>query len=102
LEAIQAQARATGLSLTRVPAVLGRAVDLHEATDMDSRGYALRHGRAINMNEVGCYLSHLRALKAFLDSDAAFGIILEDDAGLSTGYLDLIQRLLGRQHAWDM
>ena len=54
------------------------------------------------MNEVGCYLSHLRALKAFLDSDAAFGIILEDDAGLSTGYLDLIQRLLGRQHAWDM
>ena len=52
LEAIQAQARATGLSLTRVPAVLGRAVDLHEATDVDSRGYALRHGRAIYMNEV--------------------------------------------------
>ena len=102
LEAIQAQARAAGLSLTRVPGVLGRAVDLRQATDVDSRGYALRHGRAINMNEVGCYLSHLRALKAFLESDAAFGIILEDDAGLPTGYLDLIQRLLARQHAWDI
>jgi len=102
LEAIQAQARAAGLSLTRVPGVLGRAVDLREATDVDARGYALRHGRAINMNEVGCYLSHLRALKAFLDSGAAFGIILEDDAGLPTGYLDLIHRLMERQHAWDI
>ena len=102
LEAIQAQARAAGLSLTRVPGVLGRAVDLREATDVDARGYALRHGRAINMNEVGCYLSHLRALKAFLDSGAAFGIILEDDAGLPTVYLDLIHRLMERQHAWDM
>jgi glycosyl transferase, family 25 len=102
LAAIQKQAEVVRLPLTRVPGVLGRAVDLANTPAVDVRGYALRHGRDISMNEVGCYLSHLRALDAFLASGAAFGIILEDDAGLPAGYLDLIQRLLEKQHAWDI
>lgn len=99
---IEKQAAKIGISLNRVPAILGRAVNLSQTNSVDPNGYALRHGRNINVNEVGCYLSHLCALRAFLDSDALFGIILEDDAELPLNYLDIISELVEKKWAWDI
>ena len=102
LQAITQQASAVGLNLTRVPGVLGRAVDPQAEPAVDPTGYAMCHGRRINLNEVGCYLSHLKALQAFLDSGAPYGLILEDDAGLPPGYLELIDALISKNAAWDI
>ena len=102
LQAITQQASAVGLNLTRVPGVLGRAVDPQAEPAVDPTGYAMCHGRRINLNEVGCYLSHLKALQAFLDSGAPYGLILEDDAGLPPGYLELIDALIWKNAAWDI
>lgn len=102
LRSIEKQAADIGVSLNRVPAILGRSIELRQINSVDPTGYALRHGRSINMSEVGCYLSHLRALRVFLSSDAEFGIILEDDAELPVNYLDLVGKLIEKKWAWDI
>ncbi len=56
--------------------------------------------------EIGCCLAHREALKAFLESDNDYGIILEDDAILSENFMDKIRlcakNLEKLQHPWDV
>jgi|GEM_PF-410710 len=65
------------LELTRVSAVDGADMDICQE-DLDK----LRplHGRPFQAGELGCYHSHLKALKQFVASQEAFAIVLEDDA----------------------
>lgn len=102
LNAVNTAAGKLKLPLTRVPGILGRDVDLSKTPEVDVKGYELRHGRRINLSEVGCYLSHLKAIRTFLDSDADFGIILEDDAGLPNNYLSIIEDLIVMKSLWDL
>jgi glycosyl transferase, family 25 len=69
----------TYLHLIRVSAVAGNSMPLL-ANQFNPSGYHRRHGREINIFEVACYLSHLKALAAFLDDRTdETAIILEDD-----------------------
>ena len=43
-------------------------------------------GRKLYKGELGCYLSHLKAVKAFLETDAEFGLIVEDDLVVPDGF----------------
>lgn len=42
-------------------------------------------GRGMNGGEIGIYISHIRAAQRFLDSDAPFGLVFEDDVSLVPG-----------------
>lgn len=53
-----------------------------------------RYYKPIRRGEVGCYLSHLKTLQAFLDSDARFALILEDDCQFSPAFLAALQSAL--------
>jgi glycosyl transferase, family 25 len=48
----------------------------------------LRHGREMVGGEVACYLSHLKALEAFLGSGDDIAVILEDDADIQPDFMD--------------
>jgi glycosyl transferase family 25 len=102
LQAIECSAKKIDLRITRVPAIYGKSINITAEPTIDAKGYALFHGKEISLNEVGCYLSHLKALKCFLDSDAEFAIILEDDANFPSDYPQIIIRLLELAHAWDI
>lgn len=66
---------AINLEFTRLPAVYGKDVpDNHR-----SETFRLL-GRTLYPGELGCYASHLRAIDLFLETDAPYGIVLEDDA----------------------
>jgi glycosyl transferase, family 25 len=70
---------AAGIVFARVNAVDGRCLSDSERQQYDRDGGIAWYGLPMIDNEVACYLSHLKALRAFLDTGAAYGLILEDD-----------------------
>jgi len=86
----------------RVPAIDGHRLELSALEDVDAAGYGWRHGKSLNPAEVGCYLSHLRALDQFLRSDAEYGLLLEDDAAFPADFPGLLERLIEVDHLWDL
>ena len=68
-----------------------------QATDFDiyDEGAAMtRHGRALIGGEVGCYLSHIAAIDAFLASGAQFALVLEDDATIPLDARTIVSTLI--------
>lgn len=88
------------IAYTRVPAIDGNFVDLTDSV-VDQRAFYRRHHALLRRGEIGCYLSHLRALWTFLLSGADCGLILEDDAVLSP-YVPSILEQLEQVDAWDI
>jgi glycosyl transferase family 25 len=51
---------------------------------------------------VACYLSHIKAMKAFLDSGESHAMICEDDLYPKQGLSELVRDLLEYQDGWNM
>lgn len=70
---------------------------------IDRAAFTRIHGRSVpRKSEIGCYQSHLRAIRAFVDSGKEFGIILEDDAKPEPHLLSGVEQLLEWYQAWDI
>jgi glycosyl transferase family 25 len=54
------------------------------------------------LGELGCYLSHVEAMRLFLASAAACALILEDDVLLHASLPAVLQGLLAHPGRWDM
>jgi glycosyl transferase family 25 len=94
--------RGADVRLVRVPAVDGGAMKLPTA-ELDLAGFHRWHGREINVFEVACYLSHLKAMTAFLDdTDAEHALILEDDVTPAPGIDLVIREALKSADAWSV
>ena len=68
-----------GLTATRVLAVDGRGRTPESFPDYDADAVYRFFGRPMTGAEVGCYLSHMSVLERFLETDARFALVLEDD-----------------------
>ena len=87
-----------GIPFARLAAVEGRAIDPDNAPCFSRAEYERRHGKRPTPCEIGCYLSHMHAMRRFLDSGAEFALILEDDAILADtlpGVLKGLEQLAG-------
>ncbi len=71
---------AYGMAFERVPAVDGRKFDLNALPDYNPEAARRFMGRGLVGGEIGCYYSHLKAARTFLQSDARYALVLEDDA----------------------
>ena len=92
---------ALGLPYRRIPAVLGKQVpDWEKLVDADLYGARNRLPMP-RPGEVGCYLSHLKAMEEFLRSDAPWCVILEDDVEVRPACVEVLAAL-GRQDDWDL
>ena len=92
-----------GLNLTyvRVSAVLGKEVPDWEKL-VDAELYGVRNRLPMpRPGEVGCYLSHLKAMEAFLRTDAPWCVILEDDVEVRPECVEVLAAL-GRKDDWDL
>lgn len=96
-------ARLDGLHLpfTRIEGVDGRALSFPHP-DFDERAYRILHGRRTTPPEVGCYLSHVAAVRAFLDSDADLALILEDDVTFAPDFLTALDRAATQGRLWNL
>jgi glycosyl transferase family 25 len=92
---------ATGLDFIRVPAIDGTRLEL-PVSGYSEPLFRRRHGRTTNLREVGCYLSHVRALEMFLESEAEYGLICEDDVTFHGDFSAVLESLCRSCTHWDI
>ena len=91
----------TKIEAVRVPAIHGAALSL-PMPEFDERRFHLLHGRATNPREIGCYLSHVAAMRAFLETDEAHGLICEDDIVPGENFEEVLAGALGYARHWNV
>jgi len=94
---------ALAIDWMRVPAIDGRRLAL-PLPGIDAGYYRAHHGRELLPDEVGCFLSHLRAMTAFLALPARYAVVLEDDARVTPQAVRLVRTLTaeGAPDDWDL
>lgn len=94
---------ALGVPWTRFPAVEGKLLGAAEqAARLDQAGFERRHGMTPSLGELGCYLSHVRLMQAFLATEHGFALILEDDVEPTAALPEVLQSLMAASGRWDM
>ena len=91
----------TRISVVRVPAIDGAALQL-PIPDFDERRFRMLHGRVTNVREVGCYLSHVAAMRAFLETDDTHGLICEDDIVPGAAFDEVVDDALRHARHWNV
>jgi glycosyl transferase family 25 len=102
LQQISAQLQRLGLPFTRLAAVDARAMTPEDKACLDEAAFQRLHGMTPLWGELGCYLSHVRVMEAFLASGARFALVLEDDVGLHDSLPAVLQGLARHADRWDM
>ena len=101
MASIRANLEALGLPFERLSAVMGKDVPEWEKL-VDLPTYAWRNRLDIpRAGEVGCYLSHLKAMETFLRSDAPWCVVLEDDVEVLPSCMTVL-RSLTEKDDWDL
>ena len=90
-----------GLEYTRVEAIHGDDLTL-PIDEYDEQKFNILTGKATNKRMVGCYLSHIKALRTFLESTHPYALILEDDAVLPEQISPLLDAVLEQNVHWDL
>jgi len=101
MASIHANLARLGLGYERLPAVMGKDVpDWEKLVDLPS--YAWRNRLDMpRAGEVGCTLSHLKAMETFLKTDAPWCVILEDDVEVLPACAEVLSSLAEKDD-WDL
>jgi glycosyl transferase family 25 len=102
LARITQQLQRLQLPFTRLPAVDARAFTPAQAALLDEAAYRRKHGMTPVPGELGCYLSHVEVMRAFLASDARAALVLEDDVKLHDTLPAVLAGLMRHGGRWDM
>lgn len=79
------QLRNEGIAYERISAFDGRGANPNDFPNYDEACAIDFIGRPLTGGELGCYFSHLNCAKAFLDTDADYVVVVEDDLDLVNG-----------------
>jgi glycosyl transferase, family 25 len=106
LQVVDGYLKAAGVGYARFSGVDGRKLDLENDPELkrlvDVKAWMRRHHRNPSAADVGCYLSHYYAIKAFLDQDKPLGLIFEDDAAIEPGFIALVAPAINDSGSWDI
>ncbi|MYM61848.1 glycosyltransferase family 25 protein [Pseudomaricurvus sp. HS19] len=91
--------RQQGINATLFDAVDGRQgfPPLQTGERLDQRMAMLRRRSHLTATELGCYLSHLRAVREAYDQGYEFVCLLEDDVVIEPGFAAVLAELLPEQ-----
>lgn len=101
LRAMSCQLAAEHIDFMRYEAVDGGVIDPDRTPHFDRRRYEARHGKRPSGREIGCFLSHVGVLEAFLASGKDHCLVLEDDAILEPGFSSVLAEIAATNHLWD-
>ena len=91
----------TPIEFHRIPAVNGSHLRL-PVSEFAERRYRWFHGRRTNPGEIGCYLSHIRAMQTFLETEDEHGLICEDDITFGREFADVLESALCKPKRWNL
>ena len=101
MASITSSLQALGLPFQRLSAVLGKEVPAWESL-VDAELYGVRNRRPMpKPSEVGCYLSHLKAMEEFLRTEEPWCLILEDDVEVRPECVEVLAAL-NQADDWDL
>ncbi len=92
---------ATSFSVERVVAVDGRVLP-QPVEGYDEAKYHRLHGRTTKPGEIGCYFSHVKAWRAFLETGDDYGLICEDDLVLGPDLEKVLAPALAHARHWNI
>ena len=90
-----------GISIQIVEAVSGKTLTPEQKEMYNSRKRESMYINHLSPNEQACVHSHRKALQAILDSQADYGVILEDDSVLEQNFLQGINYLISSVTGWE-
>ena len=90
-----------GLDIIRVTAVDGKELVLPHV-DYNEHAYQLYHGKRTGSGTVGCYFSHIKALRQFLESNEEIALICEDDVSAKPELPQILNAVLSFKKHWDL
>lgn len=100
-EHMERQLNTLGMPYTRIEAVLGK--DLEEPIEgFDEKRFHVLTGKRKSPGEIGCYFSHIKALKAFLETDKPYALMLEDDVTIPANLPALLVASVKHSQTWDL
>lgn len=102
LEQMRKKLMELALKWERLPAVDGSKLNMGDPTLLNLAEFHRKHGKPPLPGELGCYLSHVQAMKRMLDSDAEYALILEDDVELGKDLPEVICAALRCSDDWDV
>lgn len=98
---MEAALAATSFAVTRISAIDGRTLP-RPIDGYDERLYHLRHGRTTKPGEIGCYFSHVKAWRAFLETGDEHALICEDDLVLGPDLERVISLAMVHARHWNI
>lgn len=96
LESVRHMMHREQVEWRRMPAADGRHRMPEGDYDYDEAAAIIRHDRPLNEGEIGCYLSHIKALRMFLAGKAAYAIVLEDDIDIPSGTFAKLKAIVAK------
>ena len=85
-----AELRKHNIAFERISAVDGRKLDVKTFDGYNSVRSNLYTGRDLIGAEIGCYLSHKKALETFVSSEHEYALILEDDLDIIDDFNEVL------------
>lgn len=98
---MDAELKRVDISYIRQPGVVGMELP-YPNENFSDWSYKYLHGRRWAPRELGCYLSHIQCLRNFLQTDASYALILEDDVKLDDNIKGILERAIAHASDWNM
>ena len=83
-----------GFPFVRFAAYDGRGKPLSEFNNYNDTKANQIMGRSLISSELGCYLSHVGCVQRFLETDADYLIVLEDDLKIVEDFANTVKDIL--------
>ncbi len=99
---MEVQAEQFGVRLDFIEATDGRQLTEQQRScaDLGARRYVSKY--PLTDNEIGCWLSHRKAMQHLLDSGDDMAVILEDDAKLLPGFVEVLAAIEAHGPTFDV
>ena len=91
----------TEFTICRIPAVNGSALQF-PIPEYSEALYHRFHGRPTSRGAVGCYLSHVKAIKEFLATGDEYALIAEDDLTLEPDFHAVLSAAMRYSQHWNI
>lgn len=101
-ERLLRQARAAGIGLRLVTAYAGKDLSDGDKAGYDRTRRLQEFSRDLTPNEIGCILSHLKALREFVETGVPYAVIMEDDVVFSPEMKEGIDYIVHRTAGWQV
>ncbi len=99
LASAKEQLDAAGWAFKRYAAYDGRGKNIRDFTNYDDRQAKKILCRSLLNSELGCYLSHYGCVEKFLQTDADYLVVLEDDLRIDNNFSSTLQEILHYLHS---